>query len=233
MIAVPQPSRRTLKDAPTLYQRLSMRWLQPALLMMAAFGATAVGCGYHLAGSVIGLPEDVRSISVGTIENHSSEHGLEQHLAFALEREVFVRRQLQMEANPASGDAVLSGRIRSVQVRPVAYNNDDQAVQYEIVLGVDLTLTRQHDGQVLWQVKDLRESGEYSTSAGVVVTSSSQFQRETLDPADIQDRQLSPKFADNPESTSIQLGETERQYALARLLKQAARDIYNQMVENF
>ena len=31
------------------------------------------GCGYHLAGEQRGLPEDIHSLSVGSIVNHSQE----------------------------------------------------------------------------------------------------------------------------------------------------------------
>jgi hypothetical protein len=191
------------------------------------------GCGYHLAGEHFGLPEDIRSVRIGAIENRSHEHGLEKSLAFALEREVHIRQRLRLETDPGAGDAVLGGRIRSVQVRPVAFNADDQATRYEMVLVVDLALKRQSDGQVLWHVSGWREESEYATAAGVVVTSSSQFQQGTLDSANLRNPQLSPQFAQNQQSTSIQLAESERRSALGRLMTQAARDIYNQMVENF
>jgi hypothetical protein len=181
------------------------------------------GCGYHLAGEKVSLPDDVHSLSVGHIDNRSREHGLDKTLALALEREVFIRRHFHMEEDPAGGDAVLSGTIRTVRVQPVAFDSNDQAVQFQIAVVLDLTLTRHSDGQVLWQVHGLRESDEYSASAPIVVTSSSQFQQGTLDAANVQ----------NPQLSNIQLAETERQRALTRLLGQAARDVYNQMVEAF
>jgi len=181
------------------------------------------GCGYHLMGEGVGLPDDVHSLSVGTLTNRSREHGLEKTLAFAMEREIHERGHFSMEEDAAGGDAVISGTIRDVHVRPVAFDSNDQAVQYEIELTVDLVLTRQRDGKVLWRVRGLRESDEYSASAPVVVTSSSQFQQGTLDATNVQ----------NPQLTQIQLTETERRTAIARLLQQTARDIYNQMVENF
>jgi len=181
------------------------------------------GCGYHLAGEHIALPTDVHSISIGTIANRSREHGLEKTLAFALEREIHERGQLRMEESPTVGDAVLSGAIRDVVVRPVAFDSNDQAVQYEVTLVLDLNLTRQSDGRVLWHVSRLREIDEYSASSTVVVTSSSQFQQGTFDAPNIQSDQLS----------HIELAGTERQRALSRLLQQVVRDVYNQMVEDF
>src|SRR5262249_43551971 len=156
------------------------------------------------------LPDDIHSLSVGSIQNRSREHGLEKTLAFALEREIHERGRFRMEEDPGGGDAVISGTIREVAIRPVAFDANDLAVQYEMALTVDLTLTRQRDGRVLWHVKGLRESDEYSANSRVVVTSSSQFQQETLDAPNVQDPQLS----------NIQLAETERRQAMTRLLRQ-------------
>jgi hypothetical protein len=190
----------------------------------AVFLAVAfMGCGYHFAGEQVGLPEDIHSLSVGTLVNRSREHGLEKTLAFALEREIHERGHFRMIEDPGGGDAVLSGTIREVRVQPVAFDANDLAEQYEITVTLDFTLTRKDDGRVLWHVKGLRESDQYDASPNVVVTSSSQFQQGTLDPGNVH----------NPELTAIQLTETERRRAIARLLSQAVRDIYNQMVENF
>ena len=194
-----------------------MRWVTTLLVLALS------GCGYHLVGENVGLLEDVHSLSVGTLTNRSREHGLEKTLAFAMEREINERGHFHMEEDAAGGDAVISGTIRDVHVRPVAFDSNDQAVQYEIEMTVDLVLTRQRDGKVLWRVRGLRETDEYSASSTVVVTTSSQFQQSTLDAANLQ----------NPQLTQIQLAETERRTAIARLLRQTARDIYNQMVENF
>ncbi len=194
-----------------------MRW--PVLPLLLALS----GCGYHLVGENVGLPEDVHSLSVGTLTNRSREHGLEKTLAFAIEREIHQRGHFRMEEDPAAGDAVISGTIRDVHVVPVAFDANDQAVEYQIDLILDLYLTRQSDGKVLWQVRGLHETDEYPAAPNIVVTSSSEFQQGTLDTPNVQNTQL----------TSIQLAETERSRAITRLLSQAVRDIYNQMVENF
>ena len=179
------------------------------------------GCGYHLAGSQTSLPEDVRSVSVGKIENRSREFGLEKSLAFAFEREFLRRGLMRVEADPGGGDAVITGTIRRFDAVPVAFNANDQALQYQASLLLDLMLRRQHDGAVLWQIHGLREVEEYSVAANVVVTSSSQFQRGQLNPGDL--TQLS----------DIQLAEGEKRLAIERLLLDAVRDAQDQMLEGF
>lgn len=191
-----------------------------AIVLLAC---TLAGCGYHFAGEQRGLPQDIHSLSVGKVVNQSREYGLEKTLAFTFEREIHERGHFQMVEDPGGGDAVLSAAIRDIKVRPVAFDANDQAVQYEIRVILDFTLTRQSDGQVLWHVNGFQETDEYSVSSRTVITSSSRFQRGTLNAADVQ----------NPAFSHIQLAETERRQAITRLLRQAARDAYNQMVENF
>jgi len=114
---------------------------------------SVIGCGYHLAGERSGLPDDVRSLSVGTIQNRSRQHGLEKTLAFALEREIHERRPFSDGAG--SGGWRRGGERHDPrrEHRPVGFDSNDIAVQYEMALVVDLTLTRQRDGRVLWHVR--------------------------------------------------------------------------------
>jgi hypothetical protein len=179
------------------------------------------GCGYHVAGTTSSLPADVRTVSVGKIENRSREFALDKRLAFAFEEEILRRGLVSVVNDPAGGEAVLTGTIRRFETYPVSFDSSDQALQYQVVLLLDLTLRRHRDGQVLWEVRGLREIEEYSSSANVVITSSSQFQRGQLNAGDL------------PEISNIQLAETEKRLAIDRLLTAAVRDAYDQMVEGF
>src|SRR5512143_429480 len=103
-----------------------LRGLRVILVLMTAVGS---GCGYRLAGHGTGLPEDIRSVSIGKIANRSREYGIEKDFSFALEREIHVRRQYRVDEAPGAGDAVLSGTIRDVRVRPIAFDANDFAVR--------------------------------------------------------------------------------------------------------
>jgi Lipopolysaccharide-assembly len=188
----------------------------PALL-----AAWLAGCGYQLAGTTRALPEDVRSISLGKIENRSREFGLEKRLVFAFEQEFLRRGLVRVASDPGAGDAVLSGTIRRFDTFPVSFDANDEALQYQATLVIDLTLRRQRDGKMLWETRGLREVEEYSAAARVVITSSSQFQRGELDEGDLANL------------SDIQLAETEKRLATDRLLVDAARDAQEQMIEGF
>ncbi len=201
-------------------------------LVVALAGFGLAGCGYHVVGSDPQLPDDIRSIGVGTITNTTSERGLEKDLAFAFEREVHVRGHYRMAESPGEADALLTGRIREISRRPVAFDENDQAVQYDMEIVVDLALEHRSDGRVLWRVRRMRLRDDYASNPGVVITSSAQFQRGTLDASDIA-RDAEDGIPDAQQVGFIQLAESERRRATRRLLQGAARDVYNRMIEGF
>jgi outer membrane lipopolysaccharide assembly protein LptE/RlpB len=203
--------------------------IRSKLLLVIAF--TSAGCGYHFHGTQPTLPSDIRTLAVGSIENKSRERGLEKQLAFAFEREVFTRRHYRVAQSRGGADAVLNGTIREVTRRPIAFDDDDQAVQYEVRLRLDFTLTRQRDGKTLWSVRDMREFDEYTANADVILTSSPEFQLGRLDKKnlDVEDDTI----PDSMQITTIQLAEHERQRAMDRLLQRAVRDVYDRMIEGF
>lgn len=193
-------------------------WGGVAVLCALAAGA---GCGYRFADGDWALALEVRTLRVGAIANETRQFGLEKSLAFALEREIMRWGAVALVEQPGGADAVLGGTIRDFTVVPVAFDARDEALQYETAVVLDLHLTRSRDGSVLWEVAGLRVSEEFSSVARIVVTSSSRFQRNTLNAADL------------PKLTDIQLAESNKELAVERLLESLARDAYALMAANF
>jgi len=241
---------RSLDVVDSLRLRLLPRLPAPSWVLAGA-AVLASACGYHFHGTQSTLPSDVRTIGVGTIENKSLERGLEKNLAFAFEREVFVRRHYSLATNPGGADALLAGTIREVSRRPVAFDEDDQAVLYEVLMRLDLSLVRQRDGKTLWSVRDMREFDEYTANPNVVATSSVDFQLGTLDVKNLQrdtdfsdtmgdgagteptPRPMGDGIPDDRQISDIQFADYERKRAMDRLLQRAVRDVYDRMIEGF
>lgn len=195
------------------------RFAPTALLLGVACAPLA--CGYTLMGQATGPAADVRSVSMGPFENRSREFGLDKTLGFAFEREFSRRGRWRVEEEAGAGEAVLTGTIVSFKTRPVAFDQKDEALQYEAELVVDLALRRQSDGAVLWQASGIREIQEYSVAARVVVPTSSQFQRGTLDVGDL--RRL----------TDIQLAGTEKRLAIDRLIGSLVFAVHDRIADGF
>jgi hypothetical protein len=190
------------------------------LLLLAAVALT--GCGYAVVGSQVSrIPGDVTSVAVGTFTNRSRQEGLDKTLAFAVEREFYQRGSLPVRESPAEGEALISGTIREFQIRPVSFNQQDEALQYEAKLVLDVQLTRQSDGSVLWRGSNMQTVEDYSVNRQTVVPSSSQFQQGTLD------------FDNLAQLTDIQLAETEKHLAINRMLRAIARDVHDRILDDF
>jgi hypothetical protein len=190
-------------------------------LLLLTLLCAPLGCGYHLAGSQTIIPGDIRSVSVGKFENLSRQEGLEKTLAFAFEREFYERGTLPVLEDPTQGDGLLTGTIREFRIRPVSFDQNEEALQYEAELTLDVTLRRQADGKVLWKGSRLHSYEEYSVNTNTVVPSSSQFQQGTLD------------FNNLAELSDIQLAETEKRLAIDRMVRAIVRDVHDRILEDF
>lgn len=189
--------------------------------MVAGLGLLlGAGCGYHFAGTGNRLPSDVRTVSLGPIRNTTREIGIEKQLLESLEDEVSARGRLEVVPQ-GQGEVLLTGIVRDYVNRPVSFSARDEALQYQASVIVDLELRRRDNGKLLWKAVGQRETQDYSAVPGVVVTSSSQFQSSTLNAGDVN------------QFTDIQLAEGQRREANERLIETLARELYNQMMEDF
>ncbi|MDX2170939.1 MAG: LPS assembly lipoprotein LptE [Deltaproteobacteria bacterium] len=193
--------------------------MRNALLLLAALLG---GCGYAIVGSqTTHVPGDIHSVAVGTFTNRSRQEGLDKTLAFAVEREFYQRGALEIRESKGEGEAIISGTIREFKIRPVSFNQQDEALQYEAKLVLDVVLTRQSDGSVLWKGNNMQSVEDFSVNRQTVVPSSSQFQQGTLD------------FDNLAQLTDIQLAETEKHLAIDRMMRAIARDVHDRILDDF
>jgi hypothetical protein len=86
---------------------------------------------------------------------------------------------------------------------------------------LDVVLTRQSDGTVLWKGSRMEAIEDFSVNRDTVVPSSSQFQQGTLN------------FSDLSDLTDIQLAETEKHAAIERIVRSLARDVHDRILDDF
>ena len=181
--------------------------------------ALATGCGYSLGGDTAALPDGVRTVSINRFHNHTREHGLEVRLQRAVEDEF--RRRGTLKVVDKDPDLVLSGDIRRFASVPVAFSATDEAVQYQGILQVSFRLTERATGRVVNDTPLLQATQDFGAVSGVVVTSSPNFQRGTIDSRDLVNL------------TNVQIGGARRRDALRGLLDLLAHDVYQRAVEGF
>jgi hypothetical protein len=188
------------------------RFLFVALLL-------ASGCGYSLGGSTEVLPEGTRTVTIKRFRNHTRENGLDTRLQRAVEDEF--RRRGALEVVDEGADLELSGDIRRFASIPVAFSATDEAVQYQGILQVSFRLTERATGRVVSDTPLLQATQDFGAVSGVVVTSSPNFQRGTIDSRDLVNL------------TNVQIGGARRRDALRGLLDLLAHDVYQRAVEGF
>ncbi len=123
-------------------------------VLIAALALWLGGCGYALVGRASNLPEDIEKIYVEPLENSTSRSQVEQILTRAISDELLTRRRFETVNTAEEADAVLSGNVKSFNVRPVTFDDAGLASAFEVSITADMKFQRRPDGgeegEVLW-----------------------------------------------------------------------------------
>ena len=123
------------------------------LLMSAA--ALLAGCGYNLVGRASTLPEDIQNIYVESLVNETQRPQVEQILTQAIADELVTRRRFKVQNSAAGADAILRGKVLTFSVRPLTFDADGLADNFEISITADMRFERppkldENEGEVVW-----------------------------------------------------------------------------------
>src|SRR5262245_54204735 len=91
-------------------------WIMLALVV--ALG----GCGYHVAGHNSALPPEIHVIAMPALENATTSYRIEQRFTSATVHELLAKTKYKVVSNPADGDAVLRGKIISLEAVPLLFD---------------------------------------------------------------------------------------------------------------
>ena len=187
------------------------------LFLLSAVMLMGQSCGYHFPGTAE-LPGGIKSVSFDDFANYTLRPGIEKELQWAIEDEFRTRGLVRVTE---AGDGVLSATLQELDVSPRSFDRRDQVLEYELTLLLEVQLRDRGSEEILWQTSNLRITQHYSAIPQVLVTTSPEFLKVTLDPADL------------PGLTDVQFSETQRRQALDRLFSAAAREIYFRLGDNF
>ncbi len=137
-----------------------------------ALTAPLAGCGYSLAGRGSFLPEYIRTIGIPLFGNLSSVPDVDRILTERVRNEFINRGRYKVITDRTGADAVLVGDITSITFVPAAFNAQQQASRYALVLTAKIEFTDLKENKVLWQNPALqfREEFEVTTSTAQDVT---------------------------------------------------------------
>jgi outer membrane lipopolysaccharide assembly protein LptE/RlpB len=147
-------------------------------LSIAVLGIVCLGvggCGYHMAGQSSTLPKTIKVIVVPTMENKTSSYRIEQKLTAATIHELLAKTKYHVVSDADAGDAVLQGKVLSVEILPLLYNTTTtqtgtqtaQATAMLVIMKCDITFTDRLTQKVLYHNGDFVFRNEYELSTDV------------------------------------------------------------------
>jgi outer membrane lipopolysaccharide assembly protein LptE/RlpB len=123
------------------------------------------GCGYHVAGHSNALPKNIHVIAIPALENKTTSYRLEQKLTAATVHEFLAKTSYRVVSNPEDGDAVLRGKVLSLEAAPLLFDTKTgRATTMLVTVKCELTLTESATQKVLYHTDNFVFRNEYEIS---------------------------------------------------------------------
>jgi outer membrane lipopolysaccharide assembly protein LptE/RlpB len=135
---------------------------------LVALSLTLSGCGYHVAGRSDALPPGIHVIAVPALENATTSYRIEQRLTSATVHEFLARTPYKVVSNPSDGDAVLHGKVVSLEAVPLLFDTvSGRATTMLVTVKCEVTLTQTSTEKVLYHSDNFVFRNEYELSTNV------------------------------------------------------------------
>ena len=139
-----------------------------SLAVTSALCLFVSSCGYHVAGHETAIPKSIHVIAVPAIENKTSSYRIGQRLTSATIHEFLAKTTYKVVSNPASGDAVLTGKVLSVEATPLLFDTTTaRATTMLVTVKCEVTLTESDTQKVLYHTDNFLFRNEYELSTDV------------------------------------------------------------------
>jgi Lipopolysaccharide-assembly len=136
--------------------------------MALGIGLFFIGCGYHVAGRTDALPKTIHVIAVPALENATTSYRIEQRLTSATVHEFLARTAYRISSNPAGADAVLRGKVVSLEAVPLLFDTTSgRATTMLVTVKCEVTLTQTDPPRVLFHSDNFVLRNEYEISTDV------------------------------------------------------------------
>lgn len=126
---------------------------------------SALGCGYHQAGSSTHLPTSIRTLAVPFFTTHSQAFRTETAFTQAVVRELNTRTRYRILTEAGTdADATLVGTVLSQSVAPLTYDSTSgQTSSYLVTITARVLLTAR-DGTILYRNDSLTYREQYQST---------------------------------------------------------------------
>ncbi len=152
--------------------------------MSVALFLASAGCGYHVAGRSDSLPKSIHVIAVPPLENKTSSYRIEQRLTTATVHEFLAKTSYRVVADPARGDAVLQGKVLSLEAVPLLFDTaTGRATTMLVTLKCEISFEERETGKILYHTENFIFRNQYEISTDVNNVNSIKNFFEEQDPA--------------------------------------------------
>ncbi len=145
-----------------------------SVVILASLVLALSGCGYHVAGHSSALPKNIQVIAVTPLENKTTSYRIEQKLTSATVHEFLAATHYKVVSNAADGDAVLRGKVVSLEASPLLFDNTSatstssgRATTMVVTVKCEVSLTDSVSGKVLYHNENFLFRNEYEVSTDV------------------------------------------------------------------
>ena len=144
------------------------RLRSPGAISTLLFLLAAAGCGYHTAGHVVTLPENVKTLAIPAFLNQSQTYRIEQTLTSAVVHEFTTRTHYQILHDTGdAADATLHGTVLTTTATPLTYDSKSgRAESILVVVSMRVSLV-DRQGKVLFQNPSYVFREQYQVSQDV------------------------------------------------------------------
>ena len=109
------------------------------------------GCGYQLGKVVINLPENVRTISIPTFQNHSFEPAIENIITRQVRQAFLASSRLELINNTQEADLLIEGSVTAFDLFPLSIDrNRNVVIENRIKISLDIRLRGSEEDQTIW-----------------------------------------------------------------------------------
>lgn len=141
---------------------------RPAFDALIVLAVCVYGCGYRVAGSSEALPRNIHVIAVPALENATSNYRIEQRLTTATVQEFLAASPYRVVSNPAGADAVLRGKVKSLEAVPLLFDTvSGRATTMLVTVHCQVALTETSTNKVLYRNDDFLFRNQYEISTDV------------------------------------------------------------------
>jgi outer membrane lipopolysaccharide assembly protein LptE/RlpB len=147
---------------------MSRPYCRAITLASVAIALALSGCGYHLTGRTNSLPPSIHVIAVPALENATTSYRIEQKLTSATVHEFLAKTPYKVVSDPAGGDAVLRGKVVSLEALPLLFDTvSGRATTMLVTVKCSVTLTQTTTDKVLYHTDNFMFRSEYEISTDV------------------------------------------------------------------